>query len=1605
MNHWKVLKVGVKKKLLLLLTGAVVCGQFTVMGTKTVHAQPAVSYDTIVSQAGNYPMKQLGESIREDEANARVMTPEPGTASGTIYYVAADGDDSNSGTTKESPWKSVEKVNSMEFQPGDMILFQANGSWELTEPLYPKGSGTETDRIVIGAYGEGKKPSFSAKNIQVEWDFTDGSKRYASDVLYLENQEYIEIRDLDISNKPEGYTGQESDAQKNMRADRRGIHITGGSNTEETALRGFWLHDLYVHDVVGEANGVSGTGWDPSKRTAGILFEIIVKGENGLPVIANPVDVTGYKPTWFQDVLIEENVLIDNSFGGIIVKQLQQWGARDNSNDAPNYDYDGWYPNHDITIQDNYLDHDGSEYAADTIYLTCTRDSVIRRNVSCGAGTSAIELYFTDRITVEHNEVYRARQKPTGADSNGIDPDKASTNALIQYNYIHECGDGILLCGFIYGSAVVRYNVIQDCSSSKLYLNIHGDKGHNYVYNNIFYNSSNKEAIFVSTSGDKSRYLNNTKNFHYLSNNIFYSPNVPSRIDDGTSVEYKGNNYFQVKEIPAEDEKAVVADPQFADISAIAGGISNDVNLAGLRLKETSPLINAAVEIEEHRNTAIPADEINDFSGSTVSAESGDMGIFEFFGNEAAVGGINGYVFDPYGDTKAGATVTIQSATGSREVVSDERGFYTVYGIPAGSSTVKVSMADYQDTDSIPVEIIGGDIAAADLKLGDSTLTTGSITGNIVNGLGAEVTILDGQGQNTGNTIADENGDFLFEGIPVGSGYTVHVEKTGFQDSELTEIEVKAGYTVVLSDIALIRIPGSFKFLMKEDFNYEAGAFAGNSEWNVDGTGGTVEIVEEPDGNKYLRIAKDSNSGGVKVWNKNPVGAENVFTIEARMKRTEDNGSKASQFAIYSGEKIESSGSINAPMADFGFYQGGKIFIHDKKGSSNINKIASYTKNQWYDVKLVVNMVTDTFDFYIDGVLKKEKAQLRTAGDAINYFSIFSSANNLGDLLIDYLWVYEGDTVDDDTEAASIVVDGLEAASWKYDSGTRAFTTSDILPADCESVKIRVKPASDFTKVTIADTELDRADDGEFAVVVLKPGENRIPFQLTSPAGKTAEYQIIMKRLNESLLAYLTKLDITGLTFSPEFEGTQPAEGEVTYDAGVTSERLHVLTYEVPYAGCSVKVTVNGRTVDGENGSIPFELVSGDNLIVIDVVSESNDEFQIYKIAVCYEESGQREYHTVGIQVTKLPDKLVYETGEMLDSSGIRVVKIMKASSSDAERYENLSEEECRFTYDFSEAGKQKVVVVYEEINAAGEAAEFTAAFTVRVNEPVDETESYTARIGVTKKPNQMVYEKGEAFNPIGMEVTEYRKASPSTASKSNATKRVLDESEYSVTYDFSLAGLRTVIVTFLGTDQNGEEKQFKDSFQVTVKEADIPSPDPDDGTDDGKNDGTDEEGNKTESSGGKKAGSSTDNYGVKKENSIPETTGEWEKDANGTWRFMNHGEPYCATWIVSSGKWYYMDENGIMSSGWTLINQEWYYLSQDTGEMVTGWVMGPQDGYWYYLDSGSGKLLTGWQMIGGRYYYLNETKENSDKPYGALYRAEKTPDGYWVGDDGVWIR
>lgn len=123
---------------------------------------------------------------------------------------------------------------------------------------------------------------------------------------------------------------------------------------------------------------------------------------------------------------------------------------------------------------------------------------------------------------------------------------------------------------------------------------------------------------------------------------------------------------------------------------------------------------------------------------------------------------------------------------------------------------------------------------------------------------------------------------------------------------------------------------------------------------------------------------------------------------------------------------------------------------------------------------------------------------------------------------------------------------------------------------------------------------------------------------------------------------------------------------------------------------------------------------------------------------------------------------------------------------------------------------------------------------------------------------------------------------------------------------------------------------------------------------------------------------------------------------------------------------WYHFGKKAYMSFGWVKSkNDNWYYghsvSDGDLGTLIYGWHHDSEDGRSYYLDPITGIMQSGWKWIDGNYYYfarLEDTyKQNwfwntsigrwlydrlGDRPYGAMFKNEKTPDGYSINNIGT---
>lgn len=91
---------------------------------------------------------------------------------GTYYVDQTLGDDDNDGLSTDNPWKTISKVNSSSFIPGDQILFKKGEVWR--EKLTVPSSGSAADAITIGAYGTGDAPIITAYDEVTGWTEASG---------------------------------------------------------------------------------------------------------------------------------------------------------------------------------------------------------------------------------------------------------------------------------------------------------------------------------------------------------------------------------------------------------------------------------------------------------------------------------------------------------------------------------------------------------------------------------------------------------------------------------------------------------------------------------------------------------------------------------------------------------------------------------------------------------------------------------------------------------------------------------------------------------------------------------------------------------------------------------------------------------------------------------------------------------------------------------------------------------------------------------------------------------------------------------------------------------------------------------------------------------------------------------------------------------------------------------------------------------------------------------------------------------------------------------------------------------------------------------------
>lgn len=423
---------------------------------------------------------------------------------GSRYYFDSEkGDNGNSGTKANRPWKSLDKLNEVDLQPGDQILLASGRTF--SQPIVIRGKeGTASAPIKVSTYGKKKENAYAY--IQTVGDL---------EALLIQNSSFIEVSNLSLSAGPGELKNQDNLPKNIMRC---GVLIKGSApgHYEHIYLENLEVKDVFYEsagfqrgkDEVRTANGTQAYGW-------------------GIRVISN------MPKAFLKDIKIN-NVLVENvAHTGIKLTSAarkEKYGISDFEiannkvfrTGGPGIQMSGVQNGH---IHANEVDHSGSE-----------DDS---RKWGRGSG---LWTWGSRNILIEKNRFTNANGP---GDSAGAHIDFNCDDVVLQYNFsANNAGGFCEILGNNYNCAY-RYNIsVNDghrvkgqkgaFQEGKVFW-LSGYNGHKKPrkgpFNSYFYNNT----IYVSDSIQAKVAIDRMAEGILIANNIFHI--------EGEAISVKGDQY------------------------------------------------------------------------------------------------------------------------------------------------------------------------------------------------------------------------------------------------------------------------------------------------------------------------------------------------------------------------------------------------------------------------------------------------------------------------------------------------------------------------------------------------------------------------------------------------------------------------------------------------------------------------------------------------------------------------------------------------------------------------------------------------------------------------------------------------------------------------------------------------------------------------------------------------------------------------------------------------------------------------------------------------------------------------------------------------------
>ena len=563
-------------------------------------------------------------------------------ATGTTYYVdSKGGNDSNDGTSESKAFKTLEKVNGLNLEPGDTVLLKKGSVFEDQALKFTKeDSGTAEAPVKISTYGEGEKPKINT-NGHGQWELNYGNrldnvnhkwKGTVSSSILIEDTEYLEIEGLELTNDRKSATDTEQGKAYNdaYAMDRTGV---AGVAKDNGTVDHIVLNDLYIHDVTGNV-------YNKHMTNGGIYF-----------IVAKPTNEGETGIARYNDVQIRNCSLNKVNRWGIAVGYTYQWGQFE-TGELPDATM-AKYGSSNVVIENNYLNHVGgdaittmyldrpliqynvSENAAEQINTTdyaqqqprldANGKEIGKQDVGAGRVAAGIWPWKCKNAIFQYNECFKTLNAASGnGDGQPWDADYGDgTN--YQYNYSHgNTASTIMFCGGNSVNNTFRYNISQNEDMGPL--DPAGNSGNCQVYNNTFYIKEGLNTIWHRSHGNGGPVD--------MENNIFYfAGNTPVNVKEWNpsgNKTYSNNLYYNVNNYPNDAAPVKVNAGTKVLENAGSGPDSVATDKAarkhedptketvfdGYKLAEKSPAINKGKVVVDRNGYTID----HDFFGHAITA-------------------------------------------------------------------------------------------------------------------------------------------------------------------------------------------------------------------------------------------------------------------------------------------------------------------------------------------------------------------------------------------------------------------------------------------------------------------------------------------------------------------------------------------------------------------------------------------------------------------------------------------------------------------------------------------------------------------------------------------------------------------------------------------------------------------------------------------------------------------------------------------------------------------------------------------------------------------------------------------------------------------------